>query len=287
VNKAKNYILKLILSLAVLALAFVALIPYFNSSFAELRQEKESAAASQRLLLEEKAREASKKKEEQKNYLTGKFDQSKREDFVLVPKEYILYEEGKGGMYLRKEAYRAYLEMQRAAEVSRVELKIVSATRNFDYQKEIWDKKWTGVTLVDEKNLSESLPDGLQRFRKILEYSAAPGTSRHHWGTEIDINEVNPPYFKSEKGKREYAWLVQNAGVFGFCQTYNAKNNSRPTGYNEEKWHWSYLPLARPFTEDYKNLITAKDLNGFLGEEFTTDLNLIENYVLSINPDCI
>ena len=58
-------------------------------------------------------------------------------------------------------------------------------------------------------------------------------------------------------------------------------------GYNEEKWHWSYLPLARNFTEEYKNLITESDLTGFLGEEYAIGQNLITDYVLGINSECL
>ena len=28
---------------------------------------------------------------------------------------------------------------------------------------------------------------------KIIEYSTLPGTSRHHWGTDIDIIDAEPP----------------------------------------------------------------------------------------------
>ena len=61
--------------------------------------------------------------------------------------------------------------MQAAAKADSVDLKIVSAARNFDYQKDIWNKKWSGATLVDGKNLSVSIPDSKKRFEKILEYS--------------------------------------------------------------------------------------------------------------------
>jgi LAS superfamily LD-carboxypeptidase LdcB len=177
--------------------------------------------------------------------------------------------------------------MVNAAKKEGMDLKIASATRNFDYQKNIWNNKWDGVTIVNGKNLSTSMPDGLERFKKILEYSAAPGTSRHHWGTDIDINDANPQYFNSEKGQKIYAWLVENAPLFGFCQPYNQKGSGRPTGYNEEKWHWSYLPLAKSFTQEYKNLITDTDINGFLGDQYVVGQDLINNYVLSINPECL
>jgi len=75
--------------------------------------------------------------------------------------------------------------------------------------------------------------------------------------------------------------------MHGFCQTYNSRGNIRSTGYNEEKWHWSYLPLAKDFTKRYKELIKEEDLKGFLGDEYVSSVDLINNYVLAINPDCI
>lgn len=221
---------------------------------------------------------------EDRIYLTGKFNPEEREDFVLIPEQYTAVP---NKMYLRKETLNAFLQMQESAEKDAIRLKIASATRNFDYQKNIWNNKWTGVTLVNGANLSISISNGLERFKKILEYSAVPGTSRHHWGTDIDINNANLEYFEKELGKKEYAWLVNNAYKFGFCQPYNLKGSNRSTGYNEEKWHWSYIPLARDLTREYKNLIKDREIEGFWGEEYVSNLNLINNYVLGINPNCI
>jgi len=214
----------------------------------------------------------------------GKFNPTEREDFILIPSKYTTVE---NKMYLRKETLNAFLNMQAAADKDEIDLKIASATRNFDYQKNIWNNKWTGVTLVDGKNLSKSIPDGLNRFKKILEYSAVPGTSRHHWGTDIDVNDANPAYFKTEKGEKVYDWLVKNAPLFGFCQPYNSKVTNRLVGYNEEKWHWSYLPLSKTFTEEYKNSIIDTDIKDFDGDEYVSNLNLINDYVLGINPACL
>ena len=222
--------------------------------------------------------------EEKKAYLLGKFDPALHKDFVKVPLKFTV---AQNEMYLRIEAYRAFVEMRIEAMKDGVALNIASATRNFDYQKNLWNNKWTGATIVDGQNLSESMPDEQERFKKILEYSAAPGTSRHHWGTEIDINNANPSYFEGSLGEKEYRWLAQNAYRFGFCQTYTLKGSVRPTGYNEEKWHWSYLPLAKAFTQEYENLIKNEDIKGFLGDQFVPYLNLINDYVLSINLDCI
>ena len=255
------------------------------SIFFTLEQKRLSKLNYQKFLQEQQEQLALKQaQEEKKIYLMGKFDQSQRDDFILIPAKYAT---NNSKMYLRKETLEAFSKMQNTANKDKIDLKIASATRNFDYQKNIWNNKWTGVTLVDGKNLSKSIPDGLKRFKKILEYSAAPGTSRHHFGTDIDINNANPEYFKTVKGKEVYEWLVKNASSFGFCQPYNLKNSERPTGYNEEKWHWSYLPLSKTFTEEYKNLIQNEDISGFLGDKYASSLNLIDNYVLGINPDCL
>ena len=266
--------LKIIISLGILALLILLLISYLNSKSLDAklaREEKESYE--KYLAIKEKI------------YLTGKFDPALRNDFASIPTKYALTS---NKIYLRKETLDAFLKMQEAALKDEITLQIASATRNFKYQKDLWEKKWNGVTLVEGKNLSKTIPDGEKRFEKILEYSAAPSTSRHHWGTDIDINGASPEYFNSTKGKAEYDWLVKNAPLFGFCQTYNKKGeNGRVSGYKEERWHWSYLPLARNFTQEYKNLVKEEDIKGFLGEEYAPNLNLIDDYVLSINSACI
>lgn len=212
----------------------------------------------------------------EKIYLLGEFEPTQRDDFAPVPAPY-----GISGhqMYLRKETLEAFLQMAAAADKDDVDLKIASATRNFDYQKNLWNNKWIGYM--------KSIPDGFERFEKILEYSAVPGASRHHWGTDIDINNANPQYFNTEQGEKVYTWMTKNAWEFGFCQPYTSKGTARPEGYNEEKWHWSYLPLAQKFTEDYKTLITEDDIKGFNGDQYVVGQDLINKHVLGINPECL
>ena len=264
-------------------IAFILLlIPIATSSLLDLEQKRADELALEQQRIQKEA--------EEKIYLTGKFDPAQREDFVPVPRKYNI---AGHGMYLRKETLNAFTDMADAAENNGVELNIASGARNFDYQKDLWNKKWEGITIVDGKDLSKSVPDGLVRFKKILEYSAVPGTSRHHFGTDIDINAATPEYFETEEGQKVYEWLVENAPSFGFCQTYNQKGlpavagNGRSTGYNEEKWHWSYLPLSRNFTQEYKKLIKDTDISGFDGDEYVSSLDIISDYVLAINPDCI
>ena len=217
--------------------------------------------------------------EKQKNYLLGKFEPSQNNTFVLIPNSNI---------HLRKEAYQAFEKMREKAKLDNVNLSIVSGLRNFDYQKNIWENKWNGKTLVEGKNLKETIPDELERAKTILQYSSIPGTSRHHWGTDMDINSTDPTYFDSAKGKKEYNWLVKNASNFGFCQPYNEKTelNNR-TGYSEEKWHWSYATLSRDLLKKYSSIIKISDISGFSGDKYTQELNLIQDYVLGVNKSCL
>ncbi len=260
---------------------FLLLLLIATLSLLDLREKRKLAA--EKFLQEQIA----KKEAEEKNYLLGKFDPSIREDFVLIPKAYITDFFSDLKMYLRKETFNAFLKMKAIAFKDGIELKIASATRNFDEQKQMWDDEWSGVKLMHGQNLAKDFPDGFDRFKKKLEYMAVPGTSRHHWGTDMDINGAYPQYFETEKGAKEYAWLVKNAAAFGFCQTYRDRGIDRRTGYNEEKWHWSYLPLSRGFTQEYKRLVTNADVNRFLGDQYVTNQDLINNYVLDINPECI
>lgn len=276
----KKILIKRILPFVFLTIALIFLIPKIISPKENVKEEIQKEAEFQNYLKER----IEKRNVEKKNYLTGHFNPSERADFAFIP---VNYNTSGYETYLRRETLDAFIKMAEIAKKDNIELKIASATRNFNYQKNLWNDKWTGLTLVDGKNLYKSISDGKERFNKILEYSAAPGTSRHHWGTDIDINNANPAYFATTKGKNVYLWLSENAFRFGFCQPYNQKNKNRPYGYNEEKWHWSYLPLARTFTQEYKNLITDQDINGFEGDEYVPTLNLINNYVLAINLDCL
>ena len=63
---------------------------------------------------------------------------------------------------------------------------------------------------------------------------------------------------------------------------FTLKNNNR-SGYNLEKWHWSYLPLASEYLEFYNSNITVIDINTFKGAELAKDLNIITDYVNGIS----
>lgn len=209
-------------------------------------------------------------------YIMGKFDPAKHEDFTLVLTKYA----DRSGMYLRKDVLAAFIKMHDEAKKDSINLKIISATRNFDYQKGIWERKWNNYK--KDTSLSTAKDTDLAIALKILEYSSMPGTSRHHWGTDIDINELNNAWFEKGQGKKVYEWMQTKGRSHGFAQVYTAKGVDRPTGYNEEKWHYSYLPLSAKLTEYAKLNMKDKLITGFLGAEKAVKIEIVKNYVLGI-----
>lgn len=215
------------------------------------------------------------------DYLMGKFDPNTHEDFSTIEQKYA----SKSGMRMRTDAYQQFIEMQEAAKKDGISLQIISATRPFSHQKSIWEAKWNGKRAVDGEMLPADMESKI-KAKRILRWSSMPGTSRHHWGTDIDLNDLNNKYFESGTGKKIYDWLTANAATYGFCQVYSEKSDLRPYGYEEEKWHWSYLPVSRQLTNLYKANLDNQDITGFTGSETAEMIDIKTKYVLGINPDC-
>lgn len=208
------------------------------------------------------------------NYLMGNFEPAAEPDFVVIDKAYT----NKDRIYLRKETYAAFKKMYAAAlKATRVKLTIISGTRNFSYQKRIWERKWKE---------NESIADHNARSLEILKYSAMPGASRHHWGSDIDLVTLKNSYFSSGKGKEIYEWLKENASTYGFCQPYTALSDPSRTGYQEEKWHWSYMPLSQDHTARAGTLIANTMIKGFSGSETATQIDIVNKYILGVNSQC-
>ena len=202
-----------------------------------------------------------------KDFILGKFDYKNDSSFVKINTNH-----SSKIIYLNKVVYDAFKKMHRSAKKDGINLIVISGTRNFYEQKSIWERKWNKY-----KNL-----EPLDRAKKILEYSSMPTTSRHHWGTDMDLNNFNNSYFEKGKGKKEYEWLLKNANDFGFYQVYTNKENGR-TGYNLEKWHWSYLPLASRYLNYYNKHITYLDISDFKGSELAEKAKMITEYVNGIS----
>jgi LAS superfamily LD-carboxypeptidase LdcB len=219
------------------------------------------------------------------DYVTGRFDPSVHKDFVNIKKTPIPCS---GDMFLRKETAKAWLLLINDFKKEHPEIKIyiLSATRSFYSQKSIWEGKWNGKRpTTGVKNITR-ITDPLIRARKILDYSSMPGTSRHHWGTDFDINALNNAYYEKGEGEIIYQWLKKNASKYGFGQPYT---EGRDEGYKEEKWHWSYLPLAIQYLKDWNEAYNDNPdkftrTGIFSGSDKAGHLSPI--YVNSINPEC-
>lgn len=217
------------------------------------------------------------------SYLMGKFDPASKTGFVRIPRKYA----DRSGLYLREEALEKFIKMRTAAKKAGVHLVIRSATRNFDYQKGIWERKWLGKTkLSNGINVARDIVDPMDKSLHILEYSSMPGTSRHHWGTDIDLNSFNNKWFQSGKGLKLFQWMNANAAKYGFHRPYTAKGAQRPNGYNEEKWHWSYTPLAKKMTQDAERVLDDSQITGFLGSETAEAIGVVQHYILGVHPSC-
>ena len=218
------------------------------------------------------------------DYIMGRFDPAFDPAFVIIPAEY----RDEKIMYLRKDVLRAFISMYQAALKEGIRLEIKSATRNFEAQKRIWENKWTGATLLrGNVNAARDIADPVQRALTILEYSSMPGTSRHHWGTDIDINSFENEWFTTGEGLKLYEWMQKNAAGFGFCQPYTALGSDRSTGYFEEKWHWTYMPVSVHITKAAKKTLKDKMITGFMGAETARKIGVVEKYVRGISPACM
>jgi D-alanyl-D-alanine carboxypeptidase len=98
---------------------------------------------------------------------------------------------------------------------------IVSGYRDFEYQASLIRKKL---------NAGQALGD-------ILAVNAAPGFSEHHTGRAIDIaSPGSRPLTEEFEASEAFAWLEQNAAIYGFSMSYPRDN---PQGFIYEPWHWA------------------------------------------------
>lgn len=147
------------------------------------------------------------------------------------------------------------LGMRRLALAQGIDLIPVSGFRNFDRQLTIWNQKYRGERpLLDGSGLPlDALAlDAVERVAAILAWSALPGASRHHWGTDVDLIDraAIPPGYRVELRAAEFAppgpfaalsaWLDRHAARWGFFRPFRALRS----GVQAEPWHYSFAPIA-------------------------------------------
>jgi LAS superfamily LD-carboxypeptidase LdcB len=166
---------------------------------------------------------------------------------------------------LHYEAAASFSAMRDAAARDGIALLAHSSFRDFATQVSIWNRKWRGerplfdrqsqpldhAVLIAGRDGEAALVDA------ILAWSAVPGGSRHHWGTDFDVIDVAamPNEYKVQLVVEEYtgtgvfarlrAWLEANLADFGFFRPYRTDRG----GVCPEPWHISYAPVAMPALE--------------------------------------
>lgn len=165
---------------------------------------------------------------------------------------------------LQAEVIDAFKQMQEAAAANDIDLQLVSSFRSFDQQCSIWRRKWLGelpLYALDNRLINSATLSDIERLHAILLWSALPGGSRHHWGTDIDVYDktrVEASGIDFQLISSEYEalgpcaalsdWLVQNAASFGFTFPYSQYSG----GIGAEPWHLSYTPVAQTIEQQFE-----------------------------------
>jgi LAS superfamily LD-carboxypeptidase LdcB len=203
------------------------------------------------------------------------------------------------GCVLHLATVEPFLEMRAAAVEEGIDLVPVSSFRDFEAQRRIWNAKYRGQrTLYDRsgRQLDHGSLNESQLIDAILCWSAMPGASRHHWGTDIDVIDraVLPDPRAAKLLPIEYspagpfaklnAWLDANMGRFGFFRPYRTDRG----GVSPEPWHLSHAPVAtgalQQLTESVlRSALEDADVDG--KQELLRRLPEIgARYVTSVDP---
>lgn len=163
-----------------------------------------------------------------------------------------------GGHRLQAEAAAAFLCLQAEAAEAGFQLAIASSHRSYKRQCLIWNGKAAGERPVHDDAGNPvsvlALPAG-ERMLAILRFSALPGTSRHHWGTDLDAfdaaavpADAAPQLIPQEVAPGGpfdplHCWLDMRMATgrsHGFYRPYGVDRG----GVAPERWHLSYAPMA-------------------------------------------
>jgi hypothetical protein len=94
------------------------------------------------------------------------------------------------GVLVDREAAVAFGALAKRASAAGFDLRALSAFRDYDRQNQIIAEKWGGERAVTDREgraLNRASRSDAEWRDMILRFSALPGTSRHHWGTDLDI----------------------------------------------------------------------------------------------------
>ncbi|MEL0647786.1 M15 family metallopeptidase [Pseudoalteromonas agarivorans] len=176
------------------------------------------------------------------------------------------------GHRLHSEIIDDFLALQNAAKNAGFDLTIASSFRDFDRQSMIWNNKFSGSRPVYNKQQQPVDLTKLTDINKciaIMRYSALPGASRHHLGTDLDIFDkaaVNDDY-KLQLTPNEYEqggpfapmsdWLNNNLAKFGFYRPYKHDLD----GVAPELWHISHIKQSQLMVDALSEKILYECIN--------------------------
>lgn len=202
---------------------------------------------------------------------------------------------------LHYEAVAAFLAMRDAAREEGIDLQAASSYRDFERQLAIWNGKWRGERPVlgrDGRPLDVSTLPEAQRVDAILAWSAIPGGSRHHWGSDVDVIDAQalPAGYQVQLVPEEYAheglfgrlaaWLDRNMARYGFFRPYATYRG----GPCAEPWHLSYAPVAGEALEGLSLSVLRLALvqSGMLGLGAVLDRlpEIYTRFILATEPPC-
>ncbi|GMQ47373.1 M15 family metallopeptidase [Vibrio sp. 10N] len=189
------------------------------------------------------------------------------------------------------------LALVAAAKEAGFELYLASGYRSFERQLAIWNNKMSGHTPILDQNShpieTKNMSDA-DKVQAILKWSALPGASRHHWGTDFDVYAGNllpnntrlqlEPWEYLEGHQREFfLWLSEQAPMHGFFFPYSKDLG----GVAMEPWHISHHQtssacLAQFCCQQWRQVLQQSDILG--REAILSELDSIYNqYVTNIN----
>jgi LAS superfamily LD-carboxypeptidase LdcB len=202
------------------------------------------------------------------------------------------------GCLLHREVVTAFLALRAAAAADGIELAAVSGFRDFDRQLAIWNGKYRGQRPMQDRagrplDVLALTPD--QRVAAILWWSALPGASRHHWGTDFDCIDANglaagyqPQLVTAEYAPggpfaRLAAWLDERMHAFGFYRPYTTDRG----GVLPEPWHLSYAPVAARAERALsvarlREVLAAAEIDGKTEVLAALD-GVVANYVVNVD----
>lgn len=162
-------------------------------------------------------------------------------------------------LLMHSEAVSHWQGLVESAKKSGFDLQAASAYRSYASQLAIWNQKASGERpLLDavgnRLDVNELSPT--ECLWAIMKWSALPGASRHHWGSEFDVYDALslPEGYRLKLTLEEaetggvlasfYQWLDKTLPATGFHRPYYGQNSVA-----REPWHISCTAVSQPFYE--------------------------------------